>query len=304
MDIRSLKYLISLYTERNFTRAAEKNFVTQPAVSIALKKLQDEFQVKLFVVEGRDVHFTQEGIVAVEYASKIVRLIEELNGAILDLRGLDRGVVKLGTIDAASMYVLPGVFTRFSERYPGIDIHLEISSTEALLEALVDRRLDAIVATLPIEEEDTLDVFPVFTERLVLIAPPGHLLSSRKRVKPELLADYPFISFHRVSITRRIIEGALRSVGVEARTSMSIDSPEVIKKLVSSGLGIAILPERIVSAEIERGELSAIKIEGVSMERKLGLVVEKERYLSLHLRAFLDVMKEELGVILPERLLV
>lgn len=85
---------------------------------------------------------------------------------------------------------------------------------------------------------------------------------------------------------------------------MSIDSPEVIKKLVSSGLGIAILPERIVSNEVKRGELATMKIEGVSMERRLGLVIEKGRYLSLHLKAFLTIMSGELGVKLPERLLI
>ena len=303
MEIRSLKYLISLYKERNFTKAAQDNFVTQPAISIALKKLQEEFQVKLFIVDGKNVQFTQEGMAAVEYASRIVQLTEELNGAISDLRGLDKGAVKLGTIDAASMYVLPVVFSRFTTRYPGLDIHLEIASTEVLLDSLIERRLDAIIATLPIED-NAIEVFPVFEEKLVLIVPPGHSLCSYKRVKPRNLADYPFISFHQGSITRRLIEQALRSVGINARIAMSIDSPEVIKKLVSSGLGIAILPERIVSNEVKRGELATMKIEGVSMERRLGLVIEKGRYLSLHLKAFLTIMSGELGVKLPERLLI
>ena len=124
MDIRALKYLLSLAERGSFASAAKEHFVTQPAVSIALRKLEEELGQRLYRIEGRTVLFTQAGEIALEYARRLSKLETEFFQRMGDLEGLRRGRISLGTIDAASIYVLPEVFSRFRERFALSLIHI------------------------------------------------------------------------------------------------------------------------------------------------------------------------------------
>ncbi|UCF04707.1 MAG: LysR family transcriptional regulator [bacterium] len=304
MDIRALRYLVSLAEHRSFTAAASANFITQPAVSISLKKLQDELGTRLFDLQGRRITFTRAGEVVLEYARRIMSLERELYQEIKDLTGLTKGRISLGTIDAASVYVLPEIFSRFHGLYPGIDIQLEIDSTVPLLRKLESGLVDCVVGTLPPGEPPGLEVYPIFRESLAIIAPPDHPLAARRSVSTSMLADFTFISFHEESITRSIIETVLRERGVMPRITMAIDSPEAIKNLVASGLGLAILPLEIVRGEIERGSVAALRVKGLAFERRLGLFLYAGRYLSSTVRAFLGVLEDGLDAGLPRRLYI
>jgi len=304
MEIRTLKYLVSLAECGSFTAAAREHYVTQPAVSIQLGKLQNELGVVLFEVQGRTVRFTRAGEIVLDYAKKILNLERELLREIKDLTALERGSIALGTIDAASTYVLPNIFSRFRELYPGIDVHLMISPTRPLLEELASGRLDLVVGTLPIDDIHGAEIFPIFKEELVLIAPPTYPLAERRFVEPEALSEYPFISFHEESITRRIIERTLRGRGVKPRIAMAIDSPEVIKNLVASGLGLAVLPVNAVHDEIERGSVKVLRVRRLRLERRLGLIIPTGRYMSSTVKAFLGVLADGLRLELPERLCI
>ncbi len=315
MEIRSLKYLVSLADSGSFTAAAREHFVTQPAVSIQLRKLQEELGGRLFEVKGREIRFTEEGNTVLEYARRYIDLEGQLMRELGDLQGLRKGRLSLGTIDAASIYVLPGIFSRFHELYPGIEVGLEISSTLPLLKGLKSGRLDLVVGSLhsgglssadlfPGEELDDVEIFPVYRERLVAITPPGHPLAGRGGIRPAMLGEYPFISFQKESVTRKIVEKALADKGVSLRVTMEIDSQEAIRNLVASGLGLSILPEWTVSEYIKSGRVAGLEIKGLEMERRLGLMVPVGRYLSSTARAFLAVMREGLGIKLPDRLCV
>ncbi|HUV35768.1 MAG TPA: LysR family transcriptional regulator [Patescibacteria group bacterium] len=302
MEFRSLKYLLSLSERGSFTAAAKDHYVTQPAVSIQLRKLQDELGTVLFEVRGRDVHFTRAGEIVLEYARRFSELDGEMHRKLADLEELRSGRIALGTIDAASIYVLPDVYSHFQRHYPGIDIHIEIAATVPLLRKLREGEIDCLVGTLPVEESDDLEVFPIYDESLVVIAPPGHPLARRRRLTAGDLARHAFISFREESITRRIIERVLVGKGVTPKISMAIDSPEAIKNLVSSGIGLAILPERAVRDEIADGRVVPLRITGLAFTRTLGLIVPARRYLSRPVRAFLGVLGELLDVQLPRRL--
>jgi len=303
MDLATLKYFVSVAELGSLTAAAQAHFVTQPAVSIRLRKLQEELGVALIEVEGRRVRLTRAGEIVLNYARRFARLEGELEREIADLAGLARGRVAIGAMDAASSYVLPHVFSRFRERYPGIDIALEVMATNPLLRELRAGRLDLVVGTLPIERGNDLDVFPIYTERLLLVAHPAHPLAGRRGLGSSALAGQAFISFHEGAITRGIIEGVLGSHGVTPRVTMTTDSPEAIRNLAAAGLGMAILPERVVRDDIERGALVEIAIRTLAFERTLGLIIPMRRYLSATVRAFLGVLAEGLPVNLPARFL-
>ncbi len=304
MEFRSLRYLASLFERGSFTAAAKDHYVTQPAVSIQLRKFQKELGTRLFEVSGRRVRFTRAGRIVLEYARRFSDLERELYRELDDLEGLRKGRVSLGTIDAASIYVLPEVYSHFRHRYPGIDIHLEVAPTAPLLRKLRNNELDFVVGTLPGDGRDDLEMFPVYEESLVVIAPPRHPLAVRLRVGAGDLAPHPFIAFHGESITRRIIERVLVDKGITPKISMEIDSPEAIKNLVSSGMGLAILPERAVHDEVAKGQVTLVRINDCAFKRTLGLFVPSHRYISTTVRAFLGVLARVLCVELPERYIV
>ena len=299
MEIRKLKYILSLAELGSFTAAAKAHFVTQPAVSIALKKLERELGQQLYRIEGRSVIFTPAGETLIDYARRMVDLEGELLRRMSDLEGLRRGKVTVGTIDAASIYVLPDVFSRFHDIYPGIEIKLEISSTVPLVEKLKAGELDLVVGTIPVTEAEGLDIIPIYSEPLLVIAPVSNPLAGRAAIGPESLSGQSFIFFHEGSMTRAIVERAFEECGVAPRVAMAIDSPEAIKNLVSSGLGMSVLPERIVRDDIEKGEIVALNVEGFHLERHLGLILQPGRYRSVTVRAFLDVMEEEMELPFP-----
>ena len=303
MDIRAFKYLLSLAERGSFTRAAKDHFVTQPAVSIALRKLEGELGQRLYRIEGRTVLFTQAGEIALEYARRLSNLETELFQRMGDLGGLKKGRISLGTIDAASIYVLPEVFSRFRERFEGIEVKLEISSTMILVEKMDAGQLDLVIGTIPVDSGKEYEIFPIYSEPLLVIAHPGHPLAGGPAVSAGSLSGHPFISFHEGSITRRIVEDGLAEKGVTPVIAMAIDSPEAIKHLVSSGLGLAVLPRRVVQGELGKGSLAAINVKGLHIERKLGLILRSEHYISATARAFLGVMDEVMDVGLPPRLL-
>ena len=303
MDMRALKYLLSLAERGSFTSAAKEHFVTQPAVSIALRKLEEELGQRLYRMEGRRVVFTQAGEIALEYAKALSNLEAELFQRMGDLGAVRRGSLSLGTIDAASIYVLPEVFSLFRERFPGIEVNLEISSTMMLVEKMDAGQLDLVIGTIPVEGGKRYEVFPIYSEPLLVVVSPGHRLASGPTVSAAELEGEPFISFHEGSITRRIVERALSERGVTPTIAMAIDSPEAIKRLVSSGLGLAVLPRRVVEDELIEGSLAAVEVKGLDIERNLGLVLRSEHYLSAPAKAFLRVMEEVMAVGLPARLL-
>jgi len=304
MDLTTLRYFLSVVRLGSLTAAAEAHCVTQPAISIRLRKLQEELGVKLIEAVGRRVRLTRAGEIVLDYAKRFALLEEELAREIGDLEGLVRGRIAIGTIDAASAYVLPDVFSRFRERYPGIEVALEVMATNPLLDELRAGRLDLVVGTLPVERRADLDVFPIYRERLLLVADPGHPLARRRGLASGDLAAYPFISFHEGAITRRLIEEVFGAHGVTPRVTMTTDSPEAIRNLAAAGLGMAVLPEQVVRDDIRRRVLVELTIRGLAFERMLGLMVPVRRYLSATVRAFLGVLAEGLGVDLPDRLLL
>ncbi|MBD3179197.1 MAG: LysR family transcriptional regulator [Candidatus Latescibacteria bacterium] len=301
MELRTLKYFLSLYSEKSFTAAAEANFISQPAISIQLKNLQREMGITLYETSGRKVSFTDAGMIVLQYARRFAGLEKQLLEHVRDMQELKKGKLSLGTIDAASIYILPGVFRAFRNSYPAIEMNLEIASTYPLFRELDRGELDLVVGSLPLEVSGDYRIFRIFSEPLVFISPRQHPLSGRGTLEPAELAGHPFILFQKGSVTRRIIENALREQGVEPEVSMAIDSQEAIKHLVSSGLGLSVLPMKTVESEIGSGQLNILDVCGVDLRRDIGLIVPVSRYLPMTARAFLGAMKSELGIDLPAK---
>jgi DNA-binding transcriptional LysR family regulator len=291
MGIRQLRYFVSAIRHGSIQAAARENFVTQPAVSIQLKKLEGELGEKLYVRRGRGIEATQAGRLLLAEAEEVVRRVDAIGRDVAGIGELRRGVLEMGSIDAASIYVLPGVFRSFRTKYPGIDLRVIVSDSQTLLTALGAGSIELAIVTLPLSGE-TYQVVPIYNDRMVLVAHPRHeLVASRpSRRVLERVAETGLITYPAKSTTRRLIEKVFIDNGLTLRVSMEMSSPEAIKKLSEAGLGPSILPAKVVAGEVRSGALKVIPTGRVRFVRVLGAVFRDREKLSPSADAFLKML--------------
>jgi len=291
VEIRQLKYFMSVLRSGSMGVAAEENFVTQPAVSIQMRKLEEELGTKLLARKGRNIVPTPAGKLLARYGEEILGALARARNAIEEFKGCKTGILKIGAIDAAGIYVLPRMLRLFRRRFPGIDVNVEVSDSSRLAEDLSRDAIELAIVTLPVEGGD-LEVVPVLRERMVLVAAPRHPLARMKRGVLKAVAETGLITYPSGSTTRRLIEEVFESTGLRLRAVMEVASPEAIKRLTEAGLGASVLPYPVAGSDIKRGLLKILPAGTVAFHRDLGLIVKKDGVLSPPARAFVDIIKE------------
>lgn len=282
MEIRQIRYFLSAARLGSLKAAAREHFVTQPAVSLQLKKLETELGVTLYTRRGRGIVPTEAGALLLSHGGEIIRRIEDLERSIAGHAGGARGTLAIGMIDAASIYVLPGALRGFRRRYPGVDVRVEVSDSDALLTSLDTGRVELAIVTLPITGAN-LEIVPFYRDALVLVASPRHTLAASRlaRRRPlQAVADRGLITYPARSVTRRLIEKVFIENGFTLRANMEMSSPEAIKQLTEAGLGASILPRKSVVSEVKDGRLVVIPTGRARFERVLGVVHVRTKNLS------------------------
>jgi DNA-binding transcriptional LysR family regulator len=292
MEIRQLKYLLSAIRHGSIKESARENFVTQPAVSIQLKKLEEEVGEKLFIRRGRQVVPTQVGEAFIAQADDILKRVESLRVSTEEFKSLRTGFLCLGAIDSAGVYVLPPVFRTFRRKFPGIEIRVAVSDTRGLMRSLQSGEIELAVATLPPAGEGYV-VRPIYRDDMVLVAHPQHQLAQARRPSLRAVAESGLIMYPPESTTRRLIEQVFLAAGISPRAAMEISSPEAMKRLTETGLGASILPFQVVAAEIRRGSLKVIPTGKAKFYRRLGVVYKNDENLSPPGRVFLNMLLEK-----------
>lgn len=293
MNLDQIRNFYEVAVHRSFTLAAEKLFRTQPAISTQVRMLEEELGEKLFDRIGKKVCLTQAGELLFGYAERLLRLHDEAKLAITDLNASPRGKVLIGANEATCLYVLPQLFALFKGKYPEIQISIYRNFSKKVVDKILENQLDFGIVTLPVPDHD-LHVKPIAEDELWLITSPSHPLAERSSVVLEDVVSYPFI-FHKAGTTRERLVKHLGPLWENMNISMELASIETIKKFVSIGMGISIVPKSYVSDEIERGTLRLVRIRNFKLIRKLGLIHRKNRYLSRASKAFLEVVEESLG---------
>jgi DNA-binding transcriptional LysR family regulator len=296
MEIRQLKYFLDVVRLGGVGAAAKANFVTQPAVTLQIQKLEAEVGEKLLDRRGRTVSPTQAGSLLAHHAEEVIGRLEALYSAVTGLKGLERGNLRMGNIDAASVYVLPGIYRSFHRKYPGVKIEIIVGDTARLLEALRAGEVELASAVLPIDTSE-FDTIPIYRDEMVLVAHPKHVLARRKNVTLDDVVEAGLIAYPPRSVTRRQIERVFVEHDLVLNATMEIASPEAIKRLTQAGLGASVLPSPVVAPEIRRGALQAIRIRSVRFQRTIGMVLRGEDSLSPPARVFLDMVKKKFPVI-------
>jgi DNA-binding transcriptional LysR family regulator len=278
-----LKILQTISIEGSFKKAAEKLYISQPAVSLQIQNLEKQINVPIFYRDKRKIRLTEPGIVLLQYANRILDLCEETCRAIDEWQNLQSGTLIIGASQTTGTYLMPKLIGIFRHKYPEIILELKVHSTRRVAWGVAKGQIDlAIVGgEIPTELEDSIDITPYAEDELALILPKSHPFSSLDSIQKEDLYRLKFIALDTESTIRNVIEKTLIANGIDSRSfkiEMELNSVEAIKNAVQSGLGAAFVSVSAISKELELNSLHWAKIEGVTIKRPLSLLTNSKQY--------------------------
>ncbi|HKV40858.1 MAG TPA: LysR family transcriptional regulator [Blastocatellia bacterium] len=285
-----LEMLTAVVEEGSVHKAAEKVFRTQPAVSIALRKLEQEIGAPLFDRSNRKSYvLTDTGEVLYNYARRVLNLRDESLVAIQELHDLQRGRLRVGANESACLYVLPSVVQEFRQRYPKIKIEIVRHLSSGLVRELKEHNLDCGILSFHPEDGD-LEATPVMGDELVLVVSPHHELAAKGRVHIKELGTQSFIAHNVRSRSREKLVEAFQRLAIPLNISIEIATIETIKKFVIMNLGISFVPLMCVREELARGDLRLVPVDGFRHERTLWLVRRVTETPHHAAKAFMDII--------------
>src|SRR6266849_10906509 len=273
----------------SFSRAAEALHLSQPAVSLHVRQLEDSLGLPLLERTGKRATPTRAGTVLLEHGGRALDALEAAAARVHALRGVVAGRVRVGTGATASIYLLPPILRRLRARYPEVELVIVTGNTPEIAKAVTENALDLAVVTLPVRSRQ-LVVTPFYTDRLVAIAPPERRRRRRRALTPGHLAREPLILYERGGTIRQVIEGWFRRGRVNPRVAMELGNGEAIRELVSSGLGPSITSAISVRAEARAGTLRVIPLTP-PLVRRLGIIRRRDKPLSPPLLALLRALQ-------------
>lgn len=277
-----LKILQAIAEEGSFKKAAEKLYISQPAVSLQVQNLERQLNIPLFYRDKRKARLTETGQILIRYCARILSLCEETCRALDELRTLQSGNLIIGASQTTGTYLLPRLIGIFHNKHPQIGVELQIHSTRKISWDVAEGRLDlAIVGgEIPMELSGTLEVASYAEDELALILPPSHPFTYLDCIQKEDLYRLKFISLNPQSTIRRVIENTLTQNGIDGsdlKIGMELNSIEAIKNAVHSGLGAAFVSVSAITKELELDMLHWAKIEGITINRTLYLLLNSKR---------------------------
>ena len=289
MELSELQVFLTVATEHSFSRAAARLHRTQPAVSQAIKRLEDELDERLFDRSSKGGRLTEAGQILLDYAERLTRLKDEAEGAVRELQDLRRGRVAIGTNEGAVHVLLP-IIERFRKEHPGAQVEARRVPARQIAGEVLSRTLDFGVLTFPPRERGLQSV-SLGEDELVMLMHPKHPLAKRNQVSMEELGRQTVIAHNDPSPARervlRLYEQRHASINIQ----IGLPSLDGIKRAVEMGLGVALLPRRCATAEIARRQLAAVKVPPLRLPRSVRLIYRRSGEMSHAAQAFLDAAK-------------
>jgi LysR family transcriptional regulator, low CO2-responsive transcriptional regulator len=285
--LRQLQLLEAIVRLGSFTRAAEELFLTQPTVSMQIKKLSDAIGAPLFQQIGRRVEPTDAGREVYAACRDILATLTNLDVALADLKGLKRGRLRLGVITTAK-YVAPELLGAFAERYPGIDVSLKVTNRERIFERLSANEDDLYVLGSVDDLDNEVTTIPFAPNPLVMVARADHPLVGERAIPIHRLAEENLLLREPGSGIRDAFLKLLVASGVTPRVRMQLGSNEAIKHAIVGGLGIAAMSLHSLVLESAGGRLALLDVQGFPIHRRWNLAYPRNRELSLVAKAFLE----------------
>ena len=274
----------------SFTRAAEELFLTQPTISMQVKKLSDSIGMPLFEHVGRSVKTTEAGRELYDCCRKIFDVLANLEMKVSDLQGMRRGRLRLAVITTVK-YFLPELLGEFCTKHTGIDMALKVSNRDRIMERL-SRDEDDLYIVGAVPEDSQISAYSFAPNPLVVVAPQNHPLVGERNILIEEIAKYPFIERESGSGTRDTVRRMFSDLGPLPKIKMELGSNEAIKHAVVAGLGLAVMSLHSLTLDGPQGPLALLDVEGFPIMRQWYIVHPKGKELSLIAQAFLDYALE------------
>ena len=293
MHIETLKVFCDLVEMESFSLAAERNFVTQSAVSQQIRTLEEKFKRRLLErVRGRrEVKLTAAGEVFYRESKNVLEAFDLLNENMRGLVGKIGGTVKVATVYSIGLHELPPKVREFMSKFPSAKIDLEYSRTTRVVRDVLEGVVELGIVAFP-EPRKGLTIVPMMSDRLVLICSPEHEFAKREMIKTSELKGRDFVLFERDIPTRKASDKILKTNGVDVRKVAEFDNIETIKRAVEVGFGMAIVPQPSVEDEEKNGQLAIVQLAEKEWIRPVGVVYRSDRSLSLAAKKFVQLLEE------------
>ncbi|SDH00060.1 LysR family transcriptional regulator [Nitrosomonas sp. Nm132] len=297
ITLRQLKVFESVARHLSFSRAAEELFLTQPAVSIQIKQLEDTVALPLFEQMGKRIYLTEAGQELYQYSRAIAQQLADMELALDELKGLERGKLNISVVSTAN-YFAPHLLAKFCQRYQDVTVSLHVSNREIVLKQLADNLTDLAIMGQP---PDGLDIVSEsFMENpLVIIAPPNHPLCNMRQIPVKRLEQEVFLVREPGSGTRSAMERFFAEQQIKINRGMEADTTEAIKQAVQAGMGLGIMSLHTIELELETNRLNILDVQGFPIMRHWHIVHRKNKRFSNVAKTFKDfLLKEASGLML------
>lgn len=289
LELRDLHVFLTVTAERSFSRAAERLLRTQPAVSLALQRLEAEVGEKLIDRSARSLVLTDAGQTVLAYARRFQSLRGDLENALAELRDLSAGRLVIGANESSTLYLL-GHVERFRRSYPRVKVEIRRSLSSKIPSELLEGRLElGVVSYEPASEGLASSV--LYTDSLAFVVAREHRFSRRRVVSIEELGLETFIAHNVTSPYRALVLAEFQRHKVPLNIDVEMPTIESIRRCVQANQGVAFLPRMCVERELEQKLLCEVRVKELRVERKIRLVYPATRTLSHAARAFLSVVR-------------
>ncbi len=294
MELSQLDIFLAVATEKSFSRAAQRLLRTQPAVSLAMQKLEADLGEKLVDRSLKDGTLTDAGEIVLEFALRFANLRRDLHNALTELRDNHTGHLTIGANESGATYLLRHIH-EFRALYPRVKLEVRRSLSSRIPREVLDNSLDLGVVSYEPADRDLRSLI-IYRDHLAFAVYPGHRLAARKQVKIRDLGSETFIAHNVISPYRQVVLRAFQKHKVPLNMDVEMPTLEAIKKAVQLRMGVAFFPRMVVEQELQAGLLVEVPIKELRVERKIRLVHPGRRELSHAAQAFLEVVRRS-GVI-------
>jgi len=285
MDIQNIRAFLMVAETGSFSRAAEKLFITQPAISKRISTLEFALDCQLFDRLGKSVQLTQAGEALIPSYQRILAEIDESQRIISTLRTQVSGHLKFGTSHHIGLHRLPPVLRQYTNHYPEVELDIQFMDSEQAAALILKGSIELALITLPDIIEKPLTTIPVWTDPMLCVVANDHILAKQKTVTRKQLAEHGVLIQSHSTHTRDIIDQALK-LDSDIKIIMESNYLETIKAMIQNGLGWGVLPESMIDNSLHK-----LKIKGVKMERHLGILLHESRTLSSSANALMATLK-------------
>jgi LysR family transcriptional regulator, low CO2-responsive transcriptional regulator len=287
MDLDQLETFLEVARLSSFSRAAERRFRTQPAISSQIRALEEEVGAKLLDRSGGKVAVTGPGKVFQKYAEDVLEQRRVMLVALAEMHRVPRGELVVSANEGTCLHILPEVFAEFKRQYPIVAVSVKRLEHNKILEAIIENSCDFGVVSMPVPDK-RLTVVQIHRDELIVITPPHHSLARQARATLAEVAEYPLL-LPKAGRTRDALETLFHERHLKPRISMELDSSELLKRFVAADVGIGFIPRSNVAEDLQANALAALTLADASIQRDLALVFRKDKALSRAALAFIDI---------------